>query len=345
MTGVLNSQWLSAYLYYNEPWETFLVEAVEPYIKTVMQTGVADQYFFIRYWDRGPHIRLRFKAETKIINEILRPNLEEHFLGYFDSKPSQRTEPNYPLSFPDEYKWLPNNSVVFCDYEPEVNRYGGLAGVKIAELQFQVSADITLQSIKHRLLEWSYDDALGVAIKLHLGFAFAMGMDLSEAASFFHFLYHNWLPRSFRYYHKKLSREEYLQQANELTDAFAQSFELQKEQLIPFHLAMWEALATQSEFEEEALNTWLSVNQSIKLQLDKASLEGQLEERAPEEQYSLVNNAVLEEDQQLLWSIYGDYFHMTNNRLGILNRDEGFLAYLMMGSLQAALNGEKALSI
>ena len=51
MTDVLTSKWLSAYLYYNEPWETFLVEAVEPYVKTVMQTGIAEQYFFIRAID------------------------------------------------------------------------------------------------------------------------------------------------------------------------------------------------------------------------------------------------------------------------------------------------------
>ena len=31
---------------------------------------------------------------------------------------------------------------------------------------------------------------------------------------------------------------------------------------------------------------------------------------------------------------YADYLHLTNNRLGVLNRDEGYLAYLMMRSME-----------
>ena len=30
------------------------------------------------------------------------------------------------------------------------------------------------------------------------------------------------------------------------------------------------------------------------------------------------------------WAIYDSYVHMTNNRLGILNRDEAYLAYIMV---------------
>ena len=100
------SNWLAAYLYYNEPWEQLLTDAIHPYVKTVLTTGIAQQYFFIRYWDRGPHIRLRFKGDPKIINAVLQPNLEEHFLNYYDSRPSHRSEPKYPPHFPKEHKWF-----------------------------------------------------------------------------------------------------------------------------------------------------------------------------------------------------------------------------------------------
>lgn len=344
MTETPKSEWLSAYLYYNEPWETFLVKAVEPYIKTVMQTGIAEQYFFIRYWDRGPHIRLRFKGDPKVVATILRPNLKEHFMSYFESKPSQRTEPNYPPSFPDHFKWLPNNSVVFMDYEPEIRRYGGAVGLDIAEWQFHAASDIALHCLKNRALNWSYDDALGTAIKLHLAFVSAVEMDIQEATSFFHFLYHNWLPRSFRYYHKKLTREAYIQQAEELTAAFAKSFTLQKDTLVPFHQVMWEALESDVEFEEADLNIWIKNNRTVHQRLAEAMEAQQLEERPPEEQYQLSNNAVVNAKRKLIWSFYGDYFHMTNNRLGILNRDEGFLAYLMMESLLILSRREEMVS-
>jgi hypothetical protein len=33
--------------------------------------------------------------------------------------------------------------------------------------------------------------------------------------------------------------------------------------------------------------------------------------------------------KQQLWAIYDSYIHMLNNRLGIMNRDEGYLGFLI----------------
>ena len=114
---------LSAHLYYNEPWETFLTEAVAPYVETVLKTGIAESYFFIRYWERGPHIRLRFKGEASVLEEVLKPNLIEHFATYFKEHPASRTEPEYPENYPKEYYWLPNNSIQFESYERELRSF------------------------------------------------------------------------------------------------------------------------------------------------------------------------------------------------------------------------------
>ncbi|HHH49559.1 MAG TPA: hypothetical protein ENK52_01120, partial [Saprospiraceae bacterium] len=67
-------KWLAVHLFYNEPWEEFLAKAVKPYVDTLVQTGIAAQFFFIRYWERGPHIRLRIKGEKNIIDNIVQPN-------------------------------------------------------------------------------------------------------------------------------------------------------------------------------------------------------------------------------------------------------------------------------
>jgi len=37
------------------------------------------------------------------------------------------------------------------------------------------------------------------------------------------------------------------------------------------------------------------------------------------------------------WMHMADYMHMTNNRLGILNRDESYMAFLLTESLQRIL--------
>ena len=77
--------WLSVHLFYNEPWEEFLQKAVEPYVNTAIQTGIATQYFFIRYWERGPHIRLRLKGDVEMINTILKVIQIQQIRSFFDA--------------------------------------------------------------------------------------------------------------------------------------------------------------------------------------------------------------------------------------------------------------------
>ncbi len=328
------SIWLAAHLYYNEPWEVFITKAIEPYIRTVMRTGIAKQYFFLRYWERGPHIRLRFRGDATVLEQLLQPNLEEHFYNYFDAKPSERTEPNYPPDLPRDYLWLPNNSVQWIDYEPESNRYGGAIGVKIAERQFQASSDIVLQYIRQKGLKWSYDDALGTAIKLHLSFAHTLGLNMEDITRFFGMIFFNWLPRALQMRPVKGDNEKYRLKIQETLQAFGQSFEMQKGALLPFHQQLWEALETDEGFEEDILNTWITSNAVVRLQYETALTNGQLAAR--QQRYHLPDDlrADLPADQELLWNIYADFVHMTNNRLGILNKDEGYLGYLIMESMQ-----------
>ena len=333
MTTEKTYQWLAAHLYYNEPWETFLLEAIQPYIHTVMRTGIAQQFFFIRYWDRGPHIRLRFKGEASVIENVLKDNLQEHFLGYFDLKPSLRTEPNYPANFPAEHKWFPNNSIQFIPYLPEQKRYGGRHALLVAEQHFEISSAAVLEYMSEKGMQWTYDDAMGTAIKLHLSFVHALGMDLVHAHAFFHFIFYNWLPHSFKFLHKKWSNKAYQAQAEETIEAFESAFEQQREALTPFHQVLWEALESNASFEEELLNKWVAANRSIKNRLLQL-YERRLMDKRPAKYLMSAFPSFLDEQAQELWMYYADLLHMTNNRLGILNKDEGFLAFLMLRSLK-----------
>ena len=303
MTKGPKNHWLAAHLYYNEPWEEFLTKAVEPYITSVMRAGVAEQYFFIRYWDRGPHIRLRFKADAAVIEQIFRPNLLEHFENYFEDKPSKRTNPNYPANFPDDFKWLPNNSVQFFNYGPELERYGGAMGVQIAEEHFQISSDITLTTLKKKDLNGLMTMRMGVAIKLHLSFIFTMGLELNDAISFFRMIFYNWLPRSFRFYTKGLSKEDYQKLSYETIDSFSRSYEMQKTALVSFHRTLWNGLEEKNEFEEENLNSWISKNEGIKTKLFQTLKNGQLSSRKNSYRLPVEVSQTLSQSQKLLWNI------------------------------------------
>ena len=102
-------QWFAVYLYYAEPWDELLINAVRPFVNEMMNAKLADQYFFIRYWEKGPHIRLRFKGIPEKLNHEIRPRLIRHFENYYNSKPSQRIDPEWTRNLPIDQKWFPNN--------------------------------------------------------------------------------------------------------------------------------------------------------------------------------------------------------------------------------------------
>ncbi len=322
--------WLSAHLYYNEPWEQFLTEAVLPFADITMRTGITKSFFFIRYWERGPHIRLRFQVESEKLQTIFEPNLEEHFKNYFESRPSLRTEPKYPPGFPKDYKWYPNNSFRYETYQPELKRYGGKTGVAIAEEQFQASSKVVLESMLEKTGKWTYDDALGLAIKLHLSFVHSVGMTKEEACRFFEAYFHNWLPSAFQFKLKNTSAKEQEKQKQEKLTAFNDAYILQKKSLVTYHKVMWDNLESEGEFDDQLLRNWISSNKDTGIKLRTAQQDQLLSPRSKANRYTFTEGPPANFE---LWEHYADYIHMTNNRLGVLNQDEGYLGFLMMKSM------------
>ncbi len=323
--------WLSAHLYFDEPWEDFLIKIVKPYCETVVGSSAAEYYFFIRYWDRGPHIRLRFYGKKEALENILRPNLEEYFKNFFRMTPSERDEPSYHPNTPEEEIWLPNNSVQWIDYQPELERYGGIYGVALTERNFAASSKTVLKCIEEvGSKNWTYEQALGIAIKLHLSFVHAMDMNLSDVAEFFNGILHHWLPLTLQ--RERITQAQLTQQGDVILHSFEQFFAGQQEALVSYHAAFWEALSENADFEDEFLNEWYKSCQFTRQEVMLAEAQDLLVERT--EKYRISFFAHKEKKDCLRWEIYADFFHLTNNRLGILNRDESYLAYLMMRSVE-----------
>jgi hypothetical protein len=322
--------WLAAYLYYAEPWETFLCDAVLPFVENMKQQQLADQFFFIRYWEKGPHIRLRLKGKNADLEKYVKPALVKHFTSYFQTYPSSRVEPAWVSSLPDVQQWLPNNSIHFVTYEPETDRYGGKQGIAIAEKQFQASSEAVLNILQEKG-KWEYSQALGVAIQLHLGFAAAAGMNLPEAKFFFSKVFENWLPKAFVAYPKPTSPNELQTRRNEILQAFHHTYQMQKPVLLPLFQTIWTALNNREEFEQAWFTTWLHHMQSIGRELRQVQMQGKL---LTPPNYPVLSQQLCSFEQLQRWAIYDSYVHMTNNRLGILNHDEGFVGYLLSKGLE-----------
>jgi hypothetical protein len=246
--------------------------------------------------------------------------VESYFRDYFKEKPSPPQE------------GVPINSVQYVTYEPEIERYGGPTGIQIAEKQFEISSDAVL-AVMEEADAWDYDRAMGAAIQLHLGFAFAMGMDVFEACAFYTEIANTWFARSCGY-DPNLTAEELKKRREVISKAFKDNFDKQKEILVPYHETLWNAFTGGVEFEQEWLNRWISGMKTIREQLKEARDTGQL---IYPPWYKPLTIDHIPDEKRKLWPILESYVHMTNNRLGIQNRDEAFLGYLIKESQGAFL--------
>ncbi|MCF8243650.1 MAG: hypothetical protein K9J37_04550 [Saprospiraceae bacterium] len=323
------TKWLTTCLHYNEHWETLLTKAVKPYTDVVLQTGVAECFFFERSMERGPHLRLWFKSTEFLLENMLKPNLTEHFQQYFEAMPSFLMELKYPASFPDKLKWQPNNSVQFPAIQEEFYPRIGQHHKIILEQQNQASSCMVLNSLKDRNGNWSDAEKISTAIKLHLGMIYAFGLTLREASDFTAWAYENWatgyLPK---HLNGKLATEKAA-----LQDSFQSNFKHQSKDVQAYHAAIWELLKNYRKAGDPAFVDWIHANTSTHVELSLAIDAGKLQ--------PLPSNLPPSEP---IWSFYADFIQKTNNRLGINGVNEGNLFFALAQSLKHIKHGNLSFS-
>ena len=114
---------------------------VLPAVRQALDEGWARRSFFIRYHELGSHLRLRFEGEPERLASYLRPALAERFglevEGVVDSAGERFASAS---GLVEHARWI--------DYEPELERYGGRAGVALAEDLFHASSRAVLELLR-----------------------------------------------------------------------------------------------------------------------------------------------------------------------------------------------------
>lgn len=323
------TKWLTVCLHYNEPWEEFLTKAVKPYIDVVMQTGVAECFFFERSHDRGPNIRLWFKSAEYLLNHMLKPNLQEHFQHYFDAKPSFLLVPSFSEELPISQRWHPNNSVQFIE-GTDVLPFRSVLEMSILTKQYQAASLLVLSALKHGNGKWSQNQQTSTAIKLHLALIYATGMTLIEAIGFSTWAYHDWKAR----YHQRAGIQQRTEEHDSTDLNFHKFYELQRNDILPYQAAIWELLKNYSKVEDPSFVEWIHTNSNASVEIGLALDAGKL--------VSLPTKGAPPADPA--WSFYADFLCKTNNRLGLFRKNEGYIYYALAHGLQYIANGSMQLA-
>jgi hypothetical protein len=151
------SGWVSAHAFYQGELDHLLVHAVAPLTAELAAGRLVNDWFYLRYWDGGPHIRLRLMPLDRRADPEVRALVRARFAEYFKEFPALDAtwQERYERNAVQLARWegisaysrrlYPNNSLAFIPYQRERSRYGVGASIEAVERHFVESARIALR--------------------------------------------------------------------------------------------------------------------------------------------------------------------------------------------------------
>jgi hypothetical protein len=328
------ASWVSCHLFYaHDKLDFILKKGLEPFVASLKSKGYIKKFFFIRYRKFGPHIRLRLKLSVPNNRESVKQEVEVYFQKFFQEYPSFRPTPKNVAN--GEFFWYPNNSLKFIDYTHEIERYGGKKGVLIAEDHFEYSSEFILYLLKEE--QKSYEQIISSSLLINLAFSFGIGLDKAQAIQFFKLLYNLWIPLSFRMEGGFEVDNDIKRDLSKKNIAlFSKSFERDKDKLLFIINDWWTKFERHLETLLPGIQKWINdcsiINKKYKSTILSESI------KLPKRFKLEISEHFSKEDIEKLdfnfWYIYQSLVHMNNNRVGLRNRDEPYVNYLIYRSLK-----------
>ena len=150
--------------------DAFIADVLAPELDGHRAAGRVADWFYVRYWEAGPHLRVRARDAAVDLADRLR---------------SLVAEADHPVraSSPD---WLPHGDVRETPYVPEVERYGGPEALPVAEDVFCRSTEVAVAVLR------SAGSKFTAAVELAMATTVALKLDRVEAASWLRSLATGW---------------------------------------------------------------------------------------------------------------------------------------------------------
>src|SRR5215472_14113708 len=82
------THWISIHIFYNGNRNHMLTTCLEPLVQDLRKRNLVQHYFFIRYWQEGPHIRLRLLPAESVKAEAVTRRAEENISAYLQRRPA-----------------------------------------------------------------------------------------------------------------------------------------------------------------------------------------------------------------------------------------------------------------
>jgi len=326
-------EWVAMHIYYAANPQPLLTRCVREVFAELTERDLLAGYFYINYWLEGPHVRMRLKprraADTALVTELAERRVRDYlarrpalydvdtgFLGdlyqqLFSMEFSEEEKQGY-LAEDGTMNLRPNNDIAYLPYEPEHGKYGGPAGVELAEWHFQASSDLTIEMLRVNNLHLR-SVLLGTSAQLMMVMAAAFLDDRAELATFLR-RYHDFWQSHFAGT-DFIADDEYstgyddnAERMGVLFDHVRTAMQSGALDVLPPHLAAW------AEHCRELRGRVTELARAGRLTFGS---------------WDRTRTTVVTDPGEALVILLSSYLHMTNNRLHVTIRDEAYLAYLL----------------
>lgn len=305
--------WLSFHFFVPEPHNDFLLTQIYPLVSDLYDEKLIQQFFFIRYGDNGPHIRLRLLCENQEQINSVKEYVANKFKDNFELEAELQSDGNYPT-----------NSIQIINYDREVARYGENS-IDLLEDHFCVASEFTLNMLNQTADIYKDDNSLGFVMQMQIYFVHGLGMDDAETLLF--------LETAFEAYLKSMMEEgeEFeTNKANAIKD-FEALYAKSKEGVNDIFSQIW-AMLNDEDTDTSSHDFYNHTLEMSELMIDYHE-KGLLSKR---EKPSFIQGLEhLSEEQKMTWPNYVDLYHLLNNRMGFLQpENEAYLLFALKEALK-----------
>ncbi len=121
--------------------DVLLTHCLLPTLRRLQQAGSIQGYFFLRYAEQGYHLRVRCRVrdpdQHSVARTALLAALDTHLL-------------DHPHTFPgasDSAGLIADGRICDSHYQPELDKYGGRAGLDVVESHFRGCTDLAAEAL------------------------------------------------------------------------------------------------------------------------------------------------------------------------------------------------------
>lgn len=301
--------WSAVHVHYHQPQDNLLADGIAPAV--VAARSHASRWFFLRYWERGPHIRLRFRYDDgngEAALQSVRAALEAYIARHPSTSslsPERlaavllglaRLEGTDGTAIP-----IADNTVVAWPYEPEGAKYGGPLGIDVAEELFERSSDAVIETLR----------AVRAGEASRPGIAFAMMLAAARAGSRNEIDSADFLATYCRFWSRYVGEDG--------RSAWGRSLAEKERALLPHAAEVLAGTTNDGSAGAAALERW---RDAVGHALER--LDAQAGRILPAVTIGAPWATAAERRDIVLLN----YLHTHNNRLGVLPAQEAYLAYL-----------------